>query len=119
MLKTLFSVLDFGAVAHAFRGWASQFNPGQAGQFVSADGKGLASTVVHPHDARQDYVMMVSLFVQRSGIVLQAGRRNNGKGGEIPALQSLLEQLEFKGMVITLDALHCKKKHPADHPERQ
>ncbi|MEO1261898.1 MAG: ISAs1 family transposase [Bacteroidota bacterium] len=109
-IRTIFSVLDFEAVAHAFRGWASQFNPGQAGQFVSADGKGLASTVVHQHGAKQDYVMMVSLFVQRSGVALRAGRRNNGKGGELPALQSLLEQLGFKGMVITLDALHCTKK---------
>ncbi len=32
------------------------------------------------------------------------------KIGEIPAVQQLIEQLNLKGKLYSLDALHCQKK---------
>lgn len=108
-IRTIFSMLDFEQVNKAFQNWARQFMPQQSGQWVSGDGKALSSTVTHPHDCKQEFVMMVSLFTQQSGLVLMSSSKANQKGGEIPALNQLLEQLQARGMIITLDALHCKK----------
>lgn len=108
-IRTIFSVLDFYQINQAFNSWAEQFMPTEPGNWVSGDGKGLSSTVTDMHGSNQDFVLMVSLFCQKTGVVLKTQRKNNAKGGEIPALNELLEQLQDRGMIITLDALHCKK----------
>ncbi len=114
-IRTIFSRLDFDEVNKAFNQWAMQFMPQGSGNWVSGDGKGLSSTVTDMHGPTQDFVLIVSLFCHRTGIVLKTQRRHNGKGGEIPALNELLAQLQTKGMIITLDALHCKKNGSPDH----
>jgi len=43
-------------------------------------------------------------------IVLGTERYENGKSGEGKSLQNLLYLLKDKGVIITLDALHCQKK---------
>ena len=60
---------------------------------------------------------MVSLFVQKLEVVIGVGRYENacpdtsmGKSGEGASLQELLTILNRKGVIITLDALHCQKK---------
>ena len=113
-IRTIFSVLNFDQINRAFNSWAEQFMPTAPGNWISGDGKGLSSTVTDMHGSSQDFVLMVSLFCQTTGIVLKTQRKNNAKGGEIPALNELLAQLQAKDMIITLDALHCKKNGSPD-----
>jgi hypothetical protein len=54
--------------------------------------------------------MVVSACVQSwSGVIGQLSF-HNGKSSEIGAVRTLLQQLDLKGVWVTLDALHCQKK---------
>ncbi len=48
-------------------------------------------------------------FPHRRGIVLGLKVMENKKPSEIKTVQELLETLDLKGYVLTLDALHCQK----------
>ena len=54
--------------------------------------------------------MLVSAFCQQTGLVQQVKRLENGKSSEIASVQELIGQLAGKGLLLTLDALHCQKK---------
>ena len=54
--------------------------------------------------------MMVSAFTHERGEILGVKVMENKKQSEIVAVQDLLELLDFKGVVFTMDALHCQKK---------
>jgi hypothetical protein len=41
------------------------------------------------------------------------------KSNEIPAVQKLLEELDVAGHIVTLDAMHCQKKHSKPPPKRR
>src|SRR5277367_367627 len=43
----------------------------------------------------------------------------DGKSNEIPAVQKLLEELDVAGHIVTLDAMHCQKKHSKPPPKRR
>lgn len=108
-LNTIFKRLDFEKINQKFFKWINQFVEIEQGEWVSGDGKGLNSTVKSAHTSNQDFELMVRLFSEKLGIVLQTHRTQNKKG-EIKALQDLLKVLSVKGVVITLDAVHCQKK---------
>jgi phage tail sheath protein FI len=59
----------------------------------------------------QNFTSIVSVFAQKRGQVLMAERFENKKKSEISVVRDMLEILDIKDAVITLDALHCKKKH--------
>ena len=107
---TILATLDYESLYAAFEKWALQYIPIEEGNWVSADGKGLNSTITDAHSSKQNYVAMVSLFLQNLGVVIGAKRYENGKEGEGQNLRQLLTILQDKGVVITLDALHCQKK---------
>ena len=54
--------------------------------------------------------MMVSAFSHYRGEILGVKIMENKKQSEIVAVQDLLELLDLKGVVFTMDALHCQKK---------
>lgn len=101
--------LDFEQLNQAFTRWSSQFVDWSA-QWLSIDGKSLKSTVSAYDSKEQNFVMLVSAFSQQTGLVRQVVRMENGKSSEIASVQDLIEQLETKGLLLTLDALHCQKK---------
>jgi hypothetical protein len=108
-INTIHKLLDFEQINQAFFKWINSFVAIEAGEWLHGDGKSLKSTVKDSHSSEQDFELMVRLFAQKLGIVIQSGRTRN-KSGEGPALQQLLQQLEHKGVIVTLDALHCQKK---------
>lgn len=101
--------LDFNELNQAFTRWSSQFVDWSA-QWLSIDGKSLKSTVSAYASKEQNFVMLVSAFSHQTGLVRQVVRMENGKSSEIASVQALIEQLEEKGLLLTLDALHCQKK---------
>jgi len=108
-LRTVMQGLDFEQVNRAFFQWMNSFVTIEKGEWLSGDGKSLASTVKDAHGNGQDFELMVRLFSQKLGIVTHAGTTRN-KSSELKAMQKLLEGLELQGVTITLDALHCQKK---------
>jgi hypothetical protein len=76
------------------------------------DGKAIGGTLKHQPDSRQDFVNLVSVFACQQKMVLANAKLVNSKESEIPVVRQLVETLGLKGIVFTLDALHCQKKQP-------
>jgi len=108
ILRTFCMNLDFNAVNQAFYKWASQYIKTE--EWCSIDGKGIGSTSSDPFSAQQNFQSIVSVFTHETGIVLKSNGFENKKQSEIHCVQDLIEHLEQKGMVLTLDAIHCQKK---------
>jgi hypothetical protein len=108
ILRTFCAEVSFDAINQAFCNWASQHV--EAKEWFSIDGKGLNSTVSDPSTANQNFKSIVSMFGHKSGIVLRSNSYENKTSSEIYCVQELIRQLDQKGLVLTLDALHCQKK---------
>lgn len=97
-------------VEQAFRDHAANLNavssPGT--RAVALDGKALRHSFDAFNDVRARQVL--SAFAPETGLVL-APVDIDEKSNEIPAVQQLLSELGLADQVITLDALHCQKKH--------
>jgi hypothetical protein len=107
---TVFQSIDFDKFAESFNKWALQYVPMCKGDTKAIDGKAIAGTTSHFHDSYQNFVSLVSVFASRRGIVLSCNKIENGKESEIPTVQQLIQALDVKGEIFTLDALHCQKK---------
>jgi len=108
-LRTILQRLDFTSINKAFFQWMNTFVSIEQGEWLSGDGKALASTITDAHGNAQEYELMVRLFSQKLGIVTHSATTKS-KATELKAMQELLTILELKGVIITLDALHCQKK---------
>jgi hypothetical protein len=108
ILRTFCAEVSFDHINSAFYKWASQYI--KLNDWASIDGKALASTSTDPFSVDQNFKSMVSIFSHHSGIVLQSKGFENKVRSEIHCVQDLISQLEQKGMVLTLDAMHCQKK---------
>lgn len=104
---------DQGELIAAFNGWAKCYSPVSQGDWVSADGKALGSTLTDAFSRKQDFQAVVSFFCQQSGLVRLIGEYRNAKKSEAEVVRSLLEHLRDSGAIIRLDALHTQKKRSA------
>lgn len=102
--------LDYQEVTKAFNDFSAQYTHNHQGQWIAIDGKSLKNTVDDCHGKQQNFVMMVSAFSHQRGEILGVKVMENKKQSEIVAVQDLLELLDLKGIVFTMDALHCQKK---------
>lgn len=109
-IRTLLESIDFEVLNNAFYNWANQFMNPDDEDWLSIDGKSMNSTVSNAHDSEQNFHAMVSVFSRSKGIILTSRRYSNKKESEIHTAQELIKDLKEKGMVLTLDALHCQKK---------
>jgi len=108
-LRTVMQRLDFESVNKIFLKWIRNFVKIEKDEWLSGDGKVLGSTVKDAHGHSHDFELMVRLFSQKLEIVTHTATTKN-KSSELKAMQNLLKTLECKGVIITLDALHCQKK---------
>lgn len=102
--------LNYEQVAKAFNQWARENGKLPSHEWVSIDGKALKNTVTNYDLAEQNFINMVSAFSHQQGIVIGVKVMENSRTSEIATLRELLDILEVKGLVFTLDALHCQKK---------
>ncbi|AKD02977.1 ISAs1 family transposase [Pontibacter korlensis] len=107
-IRQVLTHVDFQALAAAFRRWAA----GQGRRVVSIDGKSLRSTVSEHANERQNLVVLVSAFCQQTGLIEEVGRFENARQSEIGSVRDLLDRMQQRGLLLTLDALHCQKKQP-------
>jgi hypothetical protein len=107
--------IDQDELIKCFNNWSSHYVPVEEGDWISGDGKALASTVSNAHNSKQDYQAIVSMFCHRSGLVRLIGEYRNAKKGEREIVISLLEHLRGMGLIIRLDALHTQKNDKSDY----
>ena len=103
--RRVFAALDAEQFQACFVKWVQAVEEVTEGQIVAIDGK----TLRRSHDRRlgQDAIHMVSAWASGSGLVIGQIKVDD-KSNEIPAVPELLEMLEIKGCIVTLDALHCQ-----------
>lgn len=105
-----FKSINTETLIRGFNLWASQFVVMEEEEVLNGDGKALRSTVVEGNSSGQNFSQVVSLFCKRLGLVVALDAHQNKKESEIAVMNTLLEWVKDKGVIFTLDALHCQKK---------
>jgi len=110
-IRNILQGLDSGALEAVFRRHAGLLQvacakPGAAS--LAIDGKTLRGSFDQFRDRAAAQVLGV--FATDPALVL-AHSDIDDKSNEIPAAQALLAELGLAGHLVTLDALHCQKKH--------
>ena len=90
-----------------FLNWVQSVTEMTDGEIVAIDGK----TLRHSYDrfSRKQAIHMVSAWASANGVVLGQVKTSE-KSNEITAIPKLLEVLELKGCIVTLDAMGCQRK---------
>ena len=101
--------IDFDELTEIFYRWASSRVVIKKSEWCSLDGKAIGGTVKNPHDSHQQFTSLVSAFASKQKQVLATGKVVSGKKSEIETVKQLIEMLDLKGVVFSLDALHCQK----------
>jgi predicted transposase YbfD/YdcC len=106
--RRVFMLIDPDAFERSFLGWVrAVFRPGEDGpRQVAIDGK----TVRRSFDRKKGRspLHLVSAYATEGGLVL-AQRAAESKGGELAVIPDLLDGLDLRGCLVSLDALAC---HP-------
>jgi predicted transposase YbfD/YdcC len=94
-----------------FNKWADSL-PEEISQkeWLSLDGKSAKNTLKNHQNNQQNFLVFVSVFSQKSGLVLHLRQFENKKSSEIKQVQDIARNTSFKNTVFTLDALHCQKE---------
>jgi len=108
-IRTFIMSTDFVSIQSAFHKWSQSYVSIKKGEWISIDGKSIRSTVSNYSNSYQNFVSLVSLFCSKREQVLYVERLENKKDYEGQVVEDLLEMLDLKDVVFTLDALHCKK----------
>lgn len=105
--RYFFMKLDPKEFQHCFVEWASEIREQLEGEGIGIDGK----TLRHSYDNEngQATIHMVSAWANDNQIVLGQIKVDE-KSNEITAIPKLLQVLEIKGCVITMDAMGCQKE---------
>lgn len=118
-IRTFILETDFVSIQKAFHKWAQNYVSIEANEWIAIDGKSIRSTVSDYSSEYQNFVSLVSLFCSRREQVLGVEKFENGKSGEGKVVEDLLEMLDLKDVIFTMDALHCKKNSAQNRVRRQ
>jgi predicted transposase YbfD/YdcC len=77
------------------------------GRVVAIDGKALAGT--YHNEGRKGLIYMVGAWCSENKISL-AQVKTQAKSNEITAIPELLDLLDIKGAIVTMDAMGCQKE---------
>jgi len=102
----IFSILCPEEFKLCFLNWTQSVFAITGGQIVSIDGKTLRHSYDHSSDKAA--IHMVSAWAQDNRIVLGQVKTEE-KSNEITAIPNLLQVLELKGSIVTIDAMGCQK----------
>ena len=90
-----------------FISWMKSIEEISDGKVIAIDGK----TLRHSFDKKKNKsaIHMVSAFATANGVVLGQCKTNE-KSNEITAIPELLELIDIKGGIVTIDAMGCQKE---------
>ncbi len=107
-IRNTFLGVDVKAVEKIQEEWIQSIsNKEETLTIVSTDGKTMRGSKSKSMNQKARHI--VSLFLSDDKLVL-AQTQVEDKSNEIPALIKLLDELELKNCVITMDAIHTQKK---------
>jgi predicted transposase YbfD/YdcC len=105
-LGRVFSALNPDALSEAFRKWVAEVARLTKGEVVAIDGKTLRHSFREAGSSA--FVHMVSAWATSNHVVLGQVKTEE-KSNEITAIPRLLELLNIKGCLVTIDAMGCQK----------
>jgi predicted transposase YbfD/YdcC len=103
-IRRVLQSVDIEAMEPAFNNWLSSLLEGQE-EALAIDGKVLKGA----RDADNKQVHLLSVVLHGQGVTVTQ-QKVESKTNEIPTLRTLLEPLNIKGKVVTVDSLHTQKK---------
>ena len=104
-VRRFFRAIDTTQFQRLFVEWVRTWlSPEVAGNVVAIDGKTLRGS----YDSGQSPIHLVSAFASEAGIVLGQVKTSE-KSNEITAIPELLEWLDVRGAIVTIDAMGCQK----------
>lgn len=105
--RRVFARIDPAGFERCFMTWSSTLGEVSGHQFISVDGKTLRRSFEHAWD-RQG-LHLVSAWCEQNQLVL-GQIATDQKSNEITAIPKLLELLNLKGSIITIDAMGCQRE---------
>jgi predicted transposase YbfD/YdcC len=94
-----------------FNQWAAQLpEENILENWVAIDGKSIRSTVENCQNNQQNFVSIVSAFCQEHKLTFALHKLESKQGTEINIAREIVENLPFKNVTFTFDALHCQKQ---------
>lgn len=102
----VFALLDPEQFAACFTDWVRSVSALSEGEVVAIDGKTLRGC--HDRSQGRSALHMVSAWASENRMVL-GQTRTEAHSNEITAIPELLNVLELKGCVVTIDAMGCQK----------
>lgn len=109
--RNILHQIDFEILAELFNVWAKQNLSIAPGELMAIDGKSIRSTLVGGNSSYQNFVSMVSVYSHQQGWVVRHQVMENKYQSEIEVVEQLVQELAGCQVVVTVDALHCQKKH--------
>lgn len=103
----IFAMLDPKVLEEGFRRWVAAVAPLTKGEVVAIDGKTLRRSFQNAD--RTAFVHMVSAWAAGNRMVL-GQIKTDEKSNEITAIPRLLELLQLKGCLVTIDAMGCQQE---------
>ena len=105
-IARIISALSVSGFQECFLSWMEDVVKLSDGEVIALDGKTHRRT----HDRKRGVkaLHMVSAWACRNGVVLGQVKTDE-KSNEITAVPELLEKLELKGCIVTLDAMGCQR----------
>lgn len=102
----VFALLSPEAFEASFRAWVASVRSVCGQDIIAIDGKSLRRS--HCRNKGLGPLHMVSAWSTANGLVL-AQQATDAKSNEITAIPRVLELLELKGCIVTIDAMGCQK----------
>lgn len=102
----VFSRLDPGEFQEAFLGWIKDLSSLLEGEVIAIDGKTLRGS--HERSKGKKALHMVSAWATAQNLSLGQIKVDD-KSNEITAVPKLLDSLQLKGAIVTIDAMGCQK----------
>jgi len=106
----ILSLVSFEDLSSIFYTWASGKISIKKGDCLSLDGKAIRGTVTNANSGFQNFVSLVSVYVQKKKQILCLDKMESKKESEIPLVRKLIKMLDLEGVTFSMDALHCQKK---------
>ena len=107
-IRNAYNGMDSKAIEQLQREWVEGIDANTQGlTIVASDGKTMRGSKSKAMNEKARHI--VSLFLTESKLTLTQNQVED-KSNEIPALMALLDDLNLKNCVITMDAMHTQKK---------
>jgi predicted transposase YbfD/YdcC len=115
-LGRVFSLLDGEQFIQCFLGWVQTIHQVTAGEIIAVDGKTCRASLDRAKG--QNPLHVVSAWASANRVVLGEVMVDD-KSNEITAIPKLLQMLELRGAIVTIDAMGCQKEIAATIRERK